>query len=210
MLKLSWLDSWDQDISKKKRQLQLWKQMTFPSSLRDIIMPAVWMDMLRDVKFKPFIARLLLTSQSQSQNRQWLPCRLSDSQLLMLTLHLHQPAMLLSFLKNWAVACVDNCEWRCAPCPLSSVPSSAIASWSWHGSQVKLKNWTGLSRSVFHTNSYQAFMTSCHSHSRIMSSGQPLRAWLPFGSPSVSLSSQPSSWATPGLLQFFPRSVSFA
>ena len=64
--------------SQKKRQLQLWKQMTFPSSLRDIIMPAVWMDMLRDVKFKPFIARLLLTSQSQSQNRQWLPCRLSD------------------------------------------------------------------------------------------------------------------------------------
>ena len=185
--------------------------MTFPSPLRDIIMPAVWMDMLRDVKFKPFIARLLLTSQSQSQNRQWLPCRLSDdlncwcwhSVCTSWQCYFH-------FKKNWAVSCVDNCEWRCAPCPLSSVPSSAIASWSWHGSQVKLKNWTGLSRSVFHTNSYQAFMTSCHSHSRIMSSGQPLRAWLPFGSPSVSLSSQPSSWATPGLLQFFPRSVSFA
>lgn len=82
------------------------------------------------------------------------------SQLLMLTLHLHQPAMLLWFKKNWAVSCVDNCEWRCAPCPLSSVPSSAIASWSWHGSQVKLKNSTGLSRSVFHAKSYQAFMTS--------------------------------------------------
>ena len=105
---------------------------------------------------------------------------------------------------------VGHCEWRCAPCPLtlSSVPSSAIASWPWRGSQVKFKNSTSLSRSVLHTNSYQAFMTSCHSHSHIMSSGQPLWAWLRVGSPSVSLSSQPSSWATPGLLQFLPRRIS--
>ena len=64
--------------SQEKCQLQLWRKITFPSSLWDTIVTAVWMDMLRDVKRKPFMERLLLTSQSQSQNRQWLPCRLSD------------------------------------------------------------------------------------------------------------------------------------